>query len=66
MPLLLTFEGRPVKRRRRTTEGLLLIFATPTRGVAGERRVVSQAEWRAHGAVRYFPSGEMPDIRALA
>ena len=66
MPQLITYRSHPVKRRRRVSRGLLLIFYAPQRGQAGDQLVVTDDQWRRHGQVRYFPLGMRPDVRAAA
>ncbi len=66
MPQLITYDSRPVKRRRRVARGLLLIFYAPQPGQAGDQLVVTDEQWNRHGQVRYFQPGMRPDIRAAA
>jgi hypothetical protein len=66
LPLLITFRGRPVKRRRRATADLTLTFVDPVPGQTGEHLVVTQAEWEQDGSVKFFPRDEMPDVRTMA
>lgn len=66
MPHLVSFRGRPVKRRRRTSSGLCLIFVSPISRLPGDVVVVTQDEWRLHGTVQFYPSGRLPDLRKLA
>ena len=66
MPLLVSFRGRPVKRRRRVDGGLRLVFVSPIRGGKSHVAVVSQADWLRQGSVQFFLESEMPDVRALA
>lgn len=66
MPQLVTYRSRPVKRRRRVSRGLLLIFYAPQRGQAGDQLVVTDEQWNRHGQVCYFQPGMRPDIRAAA
>ena len=66
MPQLVSFRGRPVKYRRRTPEGLCLIFVNPVRGQPGDVSIVTQVEWLRHSHIEFFPSQQMPDRRALA
>jgi hypothetical protein len=66
MPELVTFLGRPVKRRRRVADGIRLTFFSAVPGEPGEMIVVSQGEWLRYGQVRFFPKGRMPNRRALA
>jgi len=66
MPQLITYDGRPVKRRRRIAGGTLLIFFAPTAAEKGPQLVVTDDQWDALGLVRYFESANLPDVRALA
>jgi hypothetical protein len=66
MPQLVTFHGRPVKRRRRFANRLRLTFVGAIPGEPGKVVFVSQEEWQRFGAVRFFPKHEMPNVRALA
>lgn len=66
MPHLVTYGGRPVKRRRRTAAGLRLTFVNPISGFPADVLVVSQDEWHKHGEVQFYPSGSLPDVRRLA
>lgn len=66
MPLLVSFRGRPVKHRRRALEGMRLIFVNPMRGQPGEVAIVTQEDWLCHSRIEFFPSQQMPDLRALA
>ena len=66
MPQLVTFQGRPVRRRYRVPDGLMLIFVHPQPGHEGQRLVVTQSEWDRDGQVRFYPRSQMPDVRALA
>ena len=66
MPLLVTFAGRPVKRRRRVDDGLCLFFFHPVAGQPSERRVVSQSEWDADGKEEFLSQDQMPNVRDLA
>jgi hypothetical protein len=66
MPELITFRGRPIKRRSRTPSGLHLVFFSAVRGIPGLRLDVTEDEWNAHGRIEFFPDGQKPDVRALA
>ncbi|HEY1600275.1 MAG TPA: hypothetical protein VGG64_11770 [Pirellulales bacterium] len=55
-----------MKRRRRTRDGLLLTFYSATAGTSGDQLAVTDAEWQAHGQVRFYPAGQRPDFRKLA
>lgn len=61
MPQLVTFKGRPIKRRRRHADGLLLNFYGEKRGDQGDRLVVTDAEWDLFGRVDYVRRESMPD-----
>ena len=66
MPLLVTFKGRPIKRRRRVHGGLKLSFFTAVRGKPGEQLSVTDAQWQTHGRIEFFDPANRPDIRAMA
>ena len=66
MPLLVTYRGRPLKRRRRFEKGLLLYFYSRQKGEAGEQLIVSNDDWLRFGKEQFFPAGEMPDVRVLS
>lgn len=66
MPQLVTFQGRPVKRRRRVSEGVRLTFVSPVPSEPGDVLVVSQQEWLRYGRIQYFAKHCMPNLRALA
>jgi hypothetical protein len=66
MPLLVTFNKRPIKRRRRVPAGLLLTFFSPNRGWRGDQLLISDDEWIEYGRVESLPYDQFPDIRALA
>ena len=64
MPLLVTFQGRVVKRRKRTSNGLRLYFHSTKPGLPGDQLVVSDADWLQHGQVRFLTAEQMTDLRA--
>jgi hypothetical protein len=66
MPLLITFRGRPVRRRRRIGKGLRLVLANTIPGEKSERLLVTQSEWDEHARNQFFPRDQMPDLRELA
>ena len=66
MPELITFRGRPVKRRYKTHGGLRLVLYHPHRGFRGNRLIVTEDEWDLYGRVQFYPKDQMPDVRALA
>jgi hypothetical protein len=66
MPQLITYDGRPVKRRRRIAGGTLLIFYAACPSDSGPQLVVSDEQWNSLGRVRYFTASQLPDVRALA
>ena len=66
MPLLVTFDDRPVRYHCRREGGLLLTFVAPQIGAPGERRFVTHAEWRLRSRRVFYPAGLKPDVRALA
>jgi hypothetical protein len=63
---LVTFRGRPVKRRQCVAGGLQLIFFSATAGSPGEKLIVSEADWQTFGRVQFYPPGLRPDVRKLA
>ena len=65
MPQLITYGGRPVKRRRRVSNGLQLTFYAAKPGEPGPRITVSEADWKLHGRIEHFGSGQRPDVRKL-
>lgn len=66
MPLLVTFQGRPVKRRRRVDDGVFLRFVSAVPGEQGDAVVVSQEEWFRYGKVQYLPRDQMRNVREVA
>lgn len=66
MPLLITYRGRPVKRRRRCGTGLCLTMSNTSPGLRSDQLFVTDAEWSHHGRVQYFPGGLMPNVCELA
>jgi hypothetical protein len=67
VPLLLTYNGRPIKRRHRMPGGLHLVFVSPVAGAPGDELDVLDADWQAHGVEQFFATKEeMPDVRAMA
>ena len=65
MPQLITYSGRPVKRRRRVSNGLQLTFYAAAPGEPGPRLTVSEADWKLHGSIEHFGAGQRPDVRKL-
>lgn len=53
MPLLVSYCGHRVKKRRRTSKGLRLTLRSLQPGHPGAVIVVSQAEWQRHGSEVY-------------
>jgi hypothetical protein len=66
MPLLVTYRDRPIKRRRRSPQGLLLTFFSPLRGTRGGALVVTDDEWKQFGRIEDLSIDDFPDVRALA
>ena len=66
MPLLITYKGRPIKRRRRVGDGLRLTFYSPVSGERGEHLFVSQSEWLQFSRTLFVTRDQMPDVRRLA
>lgn len=66
MPLLVTFRGQPIKRRRRIPGGLLLTFVSPVAGHRCKKAIVTQEQWLRDGRVQFLAEAQMPDVRALA
>ncbi len=61
MPLLVTYRGRPVRRRRRTAKGLLITLKPFRPGQRGAVIVVTQSEWQLYGLEVYLP--RIPSIQ---
>jgi hypothetical protein len=66
MPLLITFRGKPVKRRYRLGSRLKLIFFAPVRGQSGDQLIVTQQEWDRDGRIQFATPQQMPDVRRMA
>ncbi|WP_254510221.1 hypothetical protein [Anatilimnocola floriformis] len=66
MPLLITYRGKPVKRRFRLGSHLKLIFFAPARGQSGDQLIVTQQEWDRDGRIQFVTRQQMPDLRRLA
>jgi hypothetical protein len=66
MPLLVTYQGKPVKRRRRLGSGLCLTFYSSTPGERGRHLVVTQRQWDAFSRIQYVLRSQMPDVRKLS
>lgn len=68
MPQLVTYLGRPVKRRiseiRNRQLGLVLVFYAPTPGQKGGSLFVTDEEWKKNGKIEQC--AQKPDVRALA
>jgi hypothetical protein len=56
MPLLVTYCGRRVKRRRRVGQHLQLRFYAQSPGHSGPVVLVSQPEWERHGRIEVLPA----------
>lgn len=65
MPLLITYAGRAVKRRRRAPGGLMLTFYTARPHEAGPQSFVSEADWQRHARTEFLPADRYPDVRTL-
>lgn len=65
MPLLVTYGGRRVKRRRRVGQCLKIRFYAPIPGQPGPAIVVSQAEWNRHGCIQMLPKEPSATSRAF-
>ena len=66
MPLLITFQGKPVKRRRRHGDGLRLHLYSSIPGQPGRQLFVTQQQWEQFGCIKYVTRSQMPDVRKLA
>ena len=66
MPLLITFRGKPVKRRFRVGPRLKLIFFAPVRGQRGYKLIFIQKEWDRDGRIQFTTPQQMPDVRRMA
>lgn len=66
MPELVTYKGRPVRRRYETPTGLKLIFFSPNPGRSGGQLIVSDVDWLRHSSIQFFTKDQMPDVRVLA
>lgn len=66
MPLLVTFKGRPVKRRNRVGKNLRLVMFHRKPGQPGLQLIVSQATWDAFGRIEFVRREDMPDRRNMA
>lgn len=67
MPLLVTYQGRPVKRHYRTEDGQVhVILYNHEVGGASEQFVVTQADWKLYSNQQFYDKGRMPDVRTLA
>lgn len=63
MPLLVTYQGRAVKRRRRLGRLLQLTFFAAQIGQRGEQLLVSQDDWKRFGREVFVTRAQMPDVR---
>jgi hypothetical protein len=66
MPLLVSYDGRPVKRRRRVQGALKLTFYAAVPGQPVEQVIVTEAQWQTHCRIEPFDSACRPDVRAMA
>lgn len=65
MPLLITYQGRPIKRRKRLGKHLKLTFYASTQEQPGDQLLVTQEQWQQHGREAYMARTAMPDVRTL-
>lgn len=63
MPILLTYQGRAVKRRCRVGIQIKLIFYASSPGTPGEQLIISQLDWDRDGREAYLERAAMPDVR---
>lgn len=63
MPILLTYQGRYVKRRCRVGMQIKLIFYSSSSGTPGEQLIISQLDWDRDGRESYLERAAMPDVR---
>jgi len=66
VPLLVTYDGRPVKFYRRVRDGLLITFYAPCASDRGARLFVTQDQWRQRSRRTFYAPDSLPDVRALA
>ena len=67
MPLLLTYQKRPVDNHKRDGKLIAVTFVSPVLGAPRERIVVSQADWDQHSREEFYKDRDaMPDKRELA
>ena len=64
MPLLITYQGRAVKRRRRVPGGILLTLYATQRNQPGIQILASEEDWQRAGKVQFLPPDEIPDKRS--
>lgn len=66
MSVVKTFKGRPVKRLRRTPDGILLTFISPVAGQPGEQVTIQQEDWDRDGNADYKAGVTKQELRERA
>jgi len=66
MSMVKTFKGRPVKRLRRTPEGILLTFVSPVPGDRGDQLTIQQEDWDRDGIAEYKQGVTKQELRERA
>lgn len=66
MPLLILYQGRPVKRRRRIGQRLKTTFYATESGKRGQTLFVTQSQWIKHSVTLFVTRDEMPDVRGMS
>ena len=66
MAELKTYQGRPIKRMKRTPAGIKLIFISPVPDIPGKQITITQSQWNLYGNRRILPKDQMPNLRELA
>lgn len=56
---------KPVKRMRQGQHGIILTMVGPEKGVPGQQRTISQADWEQHGEWRDLSVTRMDEVRQL-
>lgn len=64
MPLLITYQGRAVKRRRRVPGGILLTLYSAQLHQPGIQILATEEDWRRAGRIQFLPPTEFPDKRS--
>lgn len=65
MPLLITFNGQAVKRRRSVPGGILLTLYAARLHEPGLQILATEEEWQRRGRIQFLPPEEYPDVRSL-